>query len=129
MSQIEDTKTEYFQMTKLASASIEIISIYRSQNGNPLEVNQKIEHMIKRGKPQLIIGDFNYCQSSSNPNKKYLEENKFESLIDEPTHIEGNVLDQAYLQDRDKKLLVTAGLQCKYYTDHKAIALIIKHRK
>ena len=88
-----------------------------------------IEHMMILGKPHLVIGDFNYSQSSSNPNKKYLEENEFESLIDEPTHIEGNVLDQAYLQDRDKKLTVTAGLHCKYYTDHKAIALIIKQTK
>ena len=84
---------------------------------------------MKRGRPQLVIGDFNYCQSSSNPNKKFLEEHEFESLIDEPTHIEGNVLDQAYLQDRDRELTVTAFLQYKYYTDHKAIALIIKHRK
>ena len=116
-------------MTKLTSASIDIISIYRSQNGNPFEVNKRIEDMMILGKPQLVIGDFNDSQSSSNPNKKYLEENEFESLIDEPTHIEGNVLDQAYLQDRDKKLTVTAGLQCKYYTDHKAIALIIKQTK
>ena len=128
-SHSEDTKREHFQMTKLTSASIDIISIYRSQNGNPFEVNKRIEDMMILGKPQLVIGDFNDSQSSSNPNKKYLEENEFESLIDEPTHIEGNVLDQAYLQDRDKKLTVTAGLQCKYYTDHKAIALIIKQTK
>ena len=36
-SHSEDTKREHFQMTKLTSASIDIISIYRSQNGNPMK--------------------------------------------------------------------------------------------
>ena len=122
-------KEEHFQMTKLTSASIDIISIYRSQNGNPVNLNQEIEIMMKPGRTQLVKGDFNYSQSTSNPTKKYLEQYEFESLIYEPTHIDGNVLDQAYLQDVGKNLTVTKCLHYKYYTDHKAIALIIKHRK
>ena len=124
----ENLREENFQMTKLTSASIDIISIYRSQNGNPVNLNHKIKTMIKYGKPQLVIGDFNYSQSTSNPTKKYLEGTKFESLIHEPTHIDGNVLDQAYLQDVERKLIVTNCLHYKYYTDHKAIGLIIKQR-
>ena len=48
------------------------------------------------------------------------------NLIDKPTHIEGNILDQAHLHDIERTLTATASLHSKYYTDHKGIAVIVK---
>ena len=55
-----------------------------------------------------------------------MRERNFEQLIKEPTHIEGNLLDQAYMRDVEHILNVTGDIQGKYYTDHKALNIIIK---
>ena len=57
------------------------------------------------------------------------EAEKFVQLISEPTHIEGHLLDQAYLQDKQDKLDVTTEVHSKYYTDHKGLAIILKKKK
>ena len=49
-------------------------------------------------------------------------------MISEPTHIEGNLLDQAYLRDTKGELDLTVELHSKYYTDHKGLAIIIKKK-
>ena len=46
-------------------------------------------------------------------------------MLSEPTHIEGNLLDQAYLRDLKGELDLTVELHSKYYTDHKGLAIII----
>ena len=131
ISQVKDIKENNYQMSKLSSIGIDIFSIYRSQNGNLADLSQYIQHMVTPDKPQLIIGDLNYCQSQSqlNPLQLFLKDNQFKNLINEPTHMEGNILDQAHLQDLKRDLTVTASLHHKYYTDHKALAIIIKQRE
>ena len=84
--------------------------------------------MKTEDKPQLILGDFNFCHMDKtfNLTKNFLEKDKFKQLITEPTHIEGNLLDQAYWRDTNRALEVAAETHSKYYTDHKGLALIIK---
>ena len=115
-------------MSKFSSKDVDILAIYWSQNGNLTNMNYEIEMMMQPDKPILIIGDFNYCQSevSTNATKKFLKQNNFVKLIDEPTHIEGNIIDQAHLKDVGRTLEARASLHSKYYTDHKGIAVIIK---
>ena len=76
------------------------------------------------------IGDYNFCylKGKRNRAKLHLEAKKFAQLINEPTHIEGHLLDQAYLQDKQVKLDVTTEIHSKYYTDHKGLAIILKKR-
>ena len=87
-----------------------------------------LEEMIERKKPQLVVGDFNFCclDTPSNSTTKYLRRNKFEQLIKEPTHIAGNILDQAHLRNIRRDLRYTVKLHSKYYTDHKGLAIIVK---
>ena len=123
-----DIKEENIQLSKFTSSALDIIVLYRSQQGNYRELNQYLEEMINSEKPQLVIGDFNFCylDNSSIATKIYLERNNFSQLIKEPTHIEGHLLDQAYLRDIDGVLECTAELHSKYYTDHKGLAIIVK---
>ena len=53
----------------------------------------------------------------------------FSQLVRRPTHIEGNLLDQAYLRDSNGMLEITAETQSKYYSDHKGIAIIATKAK
>ena len=86
--------------------------------------------MIDNHKPVLILGDFNFCDmdSSSNLTKQFMNENNFIQLIHDPTHIEGNILDHAYIRDVQGTLNYTAQIQGRYYTDHKALHLIMKKK-
>ena len=91
----------------------------------------RLESLSSReGKPLLVIGDINFCYLTSefNVTKQYMERKQFIQMINEPTHIEGHLLDQAYLRDKDNTLSCTVEVQSKYYTDHKGLALIIKRR-
>ena len=82
--------------------------------------------MTDINKAQMIIGDFNICQLRSTTISSYLRENHFTPRISTPTHIDGNILDQAHARDTENIYNFTADLHTKYYTDHKGLAIIIK---
>ena len=116
------------QLSKFMSSNLDIISIYRSSPCNYEALNQNIEDLIDREKPQLVVGDFNYCYLNSSPNttKQNFSENNFEQLIREPTHIEGNLIDRVHLRDIEGIFRCTVTLHSKYFTDHKGLAIIVK---
>ena len=84
--------------------------------------------MESEEKPMLVIGDFNFCfrDQPSNPTKSFLIRKSYQQLIYEPTHLDGHILDQAYIKDPSKALQWTTELHSKYYSDHKALAITIK---
>ena len=104
--------------------------LYRSQGGDYDELIEYIDSMSSGQRPLLVVGDFNFCylKSKYNRAKKHLEAQKFSQLISEPTHIEGHLLDQAYLQDKQAILNVTTEVHSKYYTDHKGLAIMFKKK-
>ena len=87
--------------------------------------------MLEDGKPHLLVGDFNYCylDCSSNSASKYLRSSEFKQLVKEPTHLEGNLLDQAHIRDINGNLQCSIILHSKYYSDHKGLAITIKKGK
>ena len=125
-----DIKDDKMQLSKFTSSTLDIIAIYRSQGGNYGDLNRYIEMMDSKGKPLLVIGDMNFCflTSGMNQTKHFLGSKQFTQIINEPTHIEGHLLDQAYLRDCKGTLKWTVELQSKYFTDHKALAIIIKEK-
>ena len=120
-----DIKEENMQLSKFTSTNLDIIAIYRSQRGTYSDLNQNIEIMKTEGKQTLVIGDFNFCyiKNQNNSTRKYMQNLNFFQIIKEPTHIEGNVLDQAYL---NANVGARAEIHSKYYTDHKGLAILIK---
>ena len=50
-------------------------------------------------------------------------------MINEQTHIEGHLLDQAYIKDSGNTITWKTEVQSKYYSDHKGLAIIIKKGK
>ena len=128
---VGDIKQNFMQLSKFTSPLIDIIFVYRSQQGNMDEMNQHLGKMKSGDKPQLILGDFNFCylDKSSNPTNCFFKQENFSQLILRPTHIEGNLLDQAYLQDIHDTLEVTVETHSKYYSDHKGLAIMIKEAK
>ena len=123
-----DINEDSCQITKLTSNNIDIIVLYRSQSGNLMNLAKNLDNMVVNEKPTLVIGDFNFCytDNSYNPTKKYFQENSFHQIISEPTHIEGNIIDQAHARDENQIHSYTSELHSKYYSDHRALAILIK---
>ena len=121
-------KEENMQLTNFSLTNLNIVVIYRSQNGNLTKLKQHLESITNRSKPELIISDFNfdYQRSPSNPTSTYLQDCGYKQLISEPTHTEGNILDHAYCKDIQKINKYRSSVHCKYFTDHRGLAILIK---
>ena len=117
------------QLSKFCSENLDLVAIYRSKQGNQQDMNQLIKQLENRNVPQMVVGDlnFHYLEEGANSTKKFFKKENYSQLIMEPTHIEGNILDQAYVRDESGLLKITAEIQTKYYTDHRAIAMVVKH--
>ena len=123
-----DIKEENMQLTQFSSSALDIVVLYRSQNGDIKDLKQHLEAMNSREKPLLVIGDFNFCfkEKSSNAVNKYLQQNYFSQLIEDPTHIAGNLIDQAHVRDVIRVHTYSTELHSKYYSDHKALTVLVK---
>ena len=123
-----DVKHENIQLSLFSCENIDLVAIYRSRNGNHEVLTQIIETLLEREKPILVIGDFNFCynDNSSNLMGKYLSQHDFKQLVTEPTHIEGNILDHAYVHDTREINTYSMVLQSKYYSDHKGVGILAK---
>ena len=123
-----DIKEDNMQLSKFTSDMLDIITLYRSQRGDYDKLNEMIDLMMSDDKPLMIVGDFNFCylKNKYNRTKQHLKAKKFLQLISEPTHIEGHLLDHAYLRDNEGKLEGETEVHSKYYTDHKSLSIILK---
>ena len=124
-----DVKRPNFQLSKFSCNYCDVISLYRSQDASYTDLNDKLSSLIDRRRSTLIIGDFNFCyiESTHNLSKTFLHSQNFIQMIEKPTHIDGNLIDQAYLKNVDDNLIVKTYLHSKYYSDHKGLSLILRN--
>ena len=125
-----DIKEENMQLSKFTSYNLDVVALYKSQQESQANLNEAIKKMTTSEKPVLVIGDFNICylDGTDNSTGKFMKENKFKQLINKPTHIEGNILDQAHFRDTRGRIECTAEVQSKYYTDHRSLNIIAKKK-
>ena len=100
----EDFKDKNMQITKFTSTSsnLEIINVYRSSKGKPMEVLNQLMKMLTYCKTVLITGDFNLCFMVNGKNrmtKGLVDEGGFQQLMREPTHVLGGHIDHVYWRD------------------------------
>ena len=119
----KDYVMKNMQVTKFKSSELDVVSVYRSRDGNSLELLHIILEILTREKPTLITGDFNICMLNHEKNRlsKGLSQNGFVQMIKEATHIRGGHIDHVYWKDeyavwKDLNL----ELYCPYYSDHDA---------
>ena len=125
-------KQEKMQITKLESADLEVIKVYRSEQGNLAELIEHIKKLITPGMTTIVWGDFNICYKSNKQNKvtQWLEDNEFTQLMDEATHIKGRHLDHIYFRPSSSILKKPSIYRYSpYYSDHDAICatIYLKH--
>ena len=121
------------QVTKFKSPELDVINVYRSSDGNSLELLNRISEMLTVEKPTLISGDFNICMLNHEKNRlsKGLLQNGFCQMVKEATHIKGGHIDHVYWKDEHsvwKEL--DLELYSPYYSDHDAsLITLIKNEE
>ena len=124
----DDIKHEKMQISKLKSANLEVITVYRSEQGNSSEMLEILKNLVNPGVATVVCGDFNICYLSNRNNKitKYLEQNGFSQLMREPTHIKGRILDHFYFKPGNNiSESPSIYRYSPYYSDHDAICATI----
>ena len=129
---MEDVVEENMQLTKMGSATMDVITVYRSAKGNPTLLLEHLQKLIAKDRTTAILGDFNICYLEKRRNKisKFLEENGFQQLVSEATFIKGSLLDHFYIRGNGKEPMDTSILRYSpYYSDHDAICATVSITK
>ena len=117
-------------LTKFRHASLDVITVYRSQAGNSLEVFDQLQKLIDIERITLITGDFNICfvENFNNRLIQGILDLGFIQLVHEATHIHGRHIDHAYLLDPDGHMNPILERHSTYFSDHDGICVIISKR-
>ena len=120
---------ERYQIGKFRNKSIDIINIYRSQAGHPVELLEDLRKMIRVGRITLVTGDFNACFREDFNSRliQGLLSLGFNQLVHEATHIKGRHIDHAYLLDPTGKVHPVIERYSPYYSDHDGICIVIQN--
>jgi exonuclease III len=116
-------KQDKMQITKLESPELEVITVYRSEQGSITELLQHLTNMINQDRATVVCGDFNICYQASRNNKitQFLEKNRFLQLMKEATHIRGRHIDHFYFKPGYRiHENVSIYRYTPYYSDHDA---------
>ena len=119
----QDFVAPNMQITKFTSNEVDVVNVYRSSDGNSMELLNRITEMLSTEKSTLITGDFNICMLNHGKNRmsKGLIENGFNQMIRSATHIRGGHIDHVYWKDGNKVWKPpTLEMYCPYYSDHDA---------
>ena len=126
-----DIKEEKMQLTKIESSDLQVIILYRSEQGSTLKLIEHLETMIEERIATVICGDFNICYKTNRNNRvtKFIETKGFKQLMQAPTHIKGRNIDHFYFRsggliNEDPHIYRYSP----YYTDHDATCATIKRK-
>ena len=128
----KDYVGQNMQVTKFDSHELDVVNVYRSSDGNSMELLKRITEMLSIGKSTLITGDFNICVLNHGKNRmsKGLMENGFNQMIRNATHIRGGHIDHVYWKDSDHVWKTpTLEMYCPYYSDHDASLITLIRNK
>ena len=125
-------KTTNYQIIQSEAHSVNIINIYRSQGANNSELLKDLGRIMDKAKPTIICGDINLCfvKQRNNEVVRTLEEQGFQQLIREASHIGGGHIDHVYSNLDQKIFKITIMMYSPYYTsrDHDALCICITRK-
>ena len=113
-----------FQITKITSPDLDVICVYRSQEGNKRELLSKLLERLTPNKATYICGDFNIClfKEPQNVLSDTLKENSFVQIVQNPTFKSGSLLDHGYVRETNPFTVTTYA---PYWSDHDAVLLVV----
>ena len=128
----EDVIETHFQLTKMESPEFDVISVYRSQDGNSNHLVENILKIIDLEKSTVICGDINICYKADRNNEfiKNLEELGFHQHVRDATHLKGGLIDHVYVRQCKNPVSIDCSLYSPYYCamDHDALLTTVSLR-
>ena len=87
----KDINSEGISITKITSEEIDVIGIYKSKEGNMIDLKSMLEDLINEEKTTIIGGDLNICvlKQPTNYITKGLKENGFNQIVTKATSYKG----------------------------------------
>ena len=123
---VKDIRTDSLQLSKMSSDKLDIIVVYRSQEETFLSLKNHLQTVINPSQTTLIVGDLNFCYTSKeNECSIFLVKSKFEQLVQTATHIEGAILDHAYIKQKEDENPAVVELFANYYSDHDTVTVLV----
>ena len=121
---VSNISQEKIQLTKFRTEAFDIISFYRSSDGNSVEMLNCLKTLITPDRQTVICGDLNMCYIVNRKNRitKHLETSNFKQIVKEPTHVKGRQIDHFYHNFNTEPTIYQYS---PYYSDHDAICVTI----
>ena len=109
-----DINQDGFSLSKIAGRDLDIIGVYRSQNGSMVDMIEEIKKLHNIEKTTLIGGDLNICvlKQPMNSATTSLAKMGFHQIVKEATHIEGGTIDHIYVSQVCDNKINKLGLSC-----------------
>ena len=108
-----DVKKPLFQITKMRSEDVDVISVYRSSGGSQTELLDSLKFMIEEYNPTIICGDFNLC----------LVESRSQPFLNALLN-----MDHVYYRGLNRQIYLDVMLYSPYYPimDHDALCATLR---
>ena len=122
-------KENRIQISKLVSDDVDVIVVYRSDQGNLGHLINHLKHLVDLRKNTVVTGDLNICYMTNRNNIliKFLEAEGFIQYVKEATHIKGRLIDHFYLRPSMNPVNISSiNRYSPYYSDHDAICATIE---
>ena len=122
---VTNISQEKMQLTKFRTETLDIIAVYRSSDGNSVEIINHIKNLLTPERRTILCGDLNICYNVNRNNRitQYLEKSNFKQIVKEPTHVKGRHIDHFY---HNFEMKPTIYQYSPYYSDHDAICVTIR---
>ena len=126
-SECYEVKQNSFQISKLVTYQLDIISLYRSQEEKG-EIVEHISQLISADNPTIILGDINLnlLKENYHPMIQFLRKMKFSQLVNSATHQKGGLIDPVFVSYHFKNYSTSIHQVGLYYSDHDRIHVRIK---
>ena len=132
IEEVRDHDEDYINITMIESKELDVVAVYRSNDGSFDKLIGKLLNILDLSKSTLVIGDMNVCSKKRPDNelKIFLEGKGFKQIIRQSTHIEGGHLNHAYILNAGNfEEIPAVELIPKYYSDHDAVCISWKKNK
>ena len=125
---VVEIKRHNLQLAKLQSELVHMILLYKLKEENPKDLEQILVELIDEATPTVIVGDLNLnlMEAANISLNSFLHYQSFSKLVNVPTHIVGNCIDQVLVRDIEKRNNYDVDIERKYYTEHKGISVLIQ---
>ena len=127
-----NVKDENYQITMISSDVADIISVYRSKEGNTRMLLKDLSKVLDPEKVTVICGDVNICFKMDRQNTlvRSLEEQGFTQYVTEATHLRGGLIDHAYIRRGVHDIDINVSIYSPYYCarDHDAILISLRFK-